>query len=401
MGKKVIAVYGDTPTVSTGFGNVIKSIFTNLTDEFEIKIVGVNYNGYPHNFSDLKIFPACNPLYVQGGIDYYGREHLKRWVEVEHFDLFFMLNDGWLLRDFAPDVIDRIKKKGGKIPTVCYFPIDCEETEGAWYDWLMDVDVPVTYTDFGLDVVKKIFPALGLRTKVIPHGANVNVFKPIPRGSDPKVAHYRNLVGGEFAFINVNKNQVRKNVPCSIAAMREYQREIDNNDTLVLHMNEEEGMGCHVRIIANSLGFEKKNTIRISPARLDEEHLNCMYNACQVALTTSAGEGWGLSISEAICAGIPVIAPKHTSFPEVVKEFGYLYDPGARNCALPLSTDRSNWRYYADPTVVANAMLDVRKDYTKYKELALLGRKWYEENRTWEHHVVPQWRELFKQLLST
>jgi D-inositol-3-phosphate glycosyltransferase len=396
--KKTIAIYGDTPTVCTGFGNVIKSIFTNLIDDFDIKIFGINYNGYPHEFPHLKIYPACNPLLGAGPIDYYGREHLKRWVEFEQFDLFFILNDAWLVRDFMPDVVERVKKKG-QIPVVCYFPIDCEELDGVWYDWLVCVDVPVTYTEFALDTVKRIHPTLGIRTKVIPHGADPETFRPIPPGSNPAVAYYKKLVG-DFAFINVNKNQVRKNIPCSIAALREYQNLVDNDDTLVLHMNEEESIGCNIRLIANSLNFKKNNSIRVSPARLSEEQLNAMYNACRVTLTTSIGDGWGLSISESICAGIPVIAPRHTSFPEVVRDFGYLYDPGLRHSALPFGTDRSNWRYYADPRVVAKAMLEVRTNYTKYKEMALQGRKWYQENRTWKHHVVPQWRELFKQLLS-
>lgn len=400
MGRKTIAVYADTPTVPTGFGVVIRNIFTNLTGEFDVKIVGINYNGYPHNLTDLKIYPACNPLFVGGGIDYYGREHLKKWVQHEDFDIFFMLNDAWLLRDFMPEVVQIIRSKGKNIPIVCYFPIDADETEGMWFDWLMDVEVPVTYTNFAADVIKRIFPALSMRLKVIPHGADVDTFRPIPRGSDPRVNHYRTLVGDEFAFINVNKNQVRKNIPGCIEGMREYQRLIDNGDTLVLHMNEEEQMGYHIRLIANGLGFEKKNTIRVSPARMDEENLNAMYNACHATMTTSTGEGWGLSISESICAGIPVIAPKHTAFPEVVRDYGMLYEPGSKICALPLNVDRSNWRYYCDPKVVAKAMLEVRMNYPRYKELALLGRKWYAENCTWRYHVVPQWRELFNQLTS-
>lgn len=400
MAKKTIAVYADTPTVPTGFGNVIKNIFMPLHEEYDIKIVGINYAGYPHNLP-FKIYPACNPLYIGGGQDFYGREHLKRWVECEPFDLFFMLNDAWLLRDFAPDVVKIIREKSKTIPIICYFPIDADESEGAWFDWLMDVEVPVTYTDFALDVIKRVYPALGLRTKVIPHGADTNTFHPIQAGSDSRVEYYKKLVGDGFTFINVNKNQVRKNIPASIAAMREYQRLAGNSvDTMVLHMNDEEQMGCHIKLIANSLDFDSKGTIRVSPARLDEANLNAMYNACHAAITTSAGEGWGLSISEAICAGIPVLAPRHTSFPEVVREFGVLYDPGSRHCALPLATDRSNWRYYADPKVIAAAMLDVRENYNKYREMALLGRKWYQENRTWEHHVVPQWREMFNQLMS-
>ena len=77
-----------------------------------------------------------------------------------------------------------------------------------------------------------------------------------------------------------------------------------------------------------------------------------------------------------------------------------LYDPGQLITALPLATDRSNRRYYIDPKVMGAAMLKVHDSYPHYREMALMGRKWYAENRTWTHHVVPMWRELFKQVLS-
>jgi len=399
MAKKTIAVYGDTPTVSTGFGNVIKSIFTNCVDDYDVKIMGINYAGYPHDLP-MKIYPAMNPLmpgYIPG--DYYGREHLAKWVEMEKFDAFFILNDAWLLRDFMPQIIEIVRQKSKDIPIIVYFPVDTDETEAVWYDWLKEVNVAVTYTQFAYDTIKSLVPDLTL--SVIPHGANVEIFKPIPRGSNETAAHYRTIVGDKFAFLNVNKNQVRKNIPGCIGAMREYLRLTKNDeDTLVLHMAETEPIGCHIRIVANALNFPGKASIRVSPAKLNEEQLNCMYNACNAVITSACGEGWGLSISEAICAGVPVIAPRHTSFPEVVRDFGLLYDPGQLFTALPLNTDRSNRRYYIDPKVLAAAMVKVHDNYPHYRELALAGRKWYSENRTWKDHVVPQWKELFKQVLS-
>jgi glycosyltransferase involved in cell wall biosynthesis len=45
--------------------------------------------------------------------------------------------------------------------------------------------------------------------------------------------------------------------------------------------------------------------------------LNGIYNASDVYITTTLGEGWGLTITEAFSTKLPVIAPNTTSIPEL------------------------------------------------------------------------------------
>ena len=45
--------------------------------------------------------------------------------------------------------------------------------------------------------------------------------------------------------------------------------------------------------------------------------VNKIYNASDVYLTTTLGEGWGLGFSEAAACKIPIIAPYTTSFMEM------------------------------------------------------------------------------------
>lgn len=399
MARKTIAIYGDTPTVPTGFGRVVKDVFTPLASEFDIKIFGINYNGYPHN-TPFEIYPAALPTSTDP--DPYGRAHFLKWAKTMHFDLLFMINDGWLLRNFMPDALEEIREVKKDLPIVLYFPVDVEETEKNWYSWIPDhITVPVTYTNFARDVVVGLLPELKEKLLVIPHGVDAELFKPLPQ-SDPYVTRAREIAGNRFAFLNVNRNQVRKNIPGTIRAMDKYlglTRRDEESDTLVLHMQPVDPIGCHIELLVNTFDFPK-GKVRVSASRITEQELNYMYNGCGACITTSTGEGWGLSISEALTAGVPVIAPRHTSLPEVVREFGMLYDPGIRHAALPHNVDRSNWRYYADPEVVAAAMLEVRTNYDEWRTKAMAGRQWYLGNGTWKHHVAPMWRSLFRQLLS-
>jgi glycosyltransferase involved in cell wall biosynthesis len=59
--------------------------------------------------------------------------------------------------------------------------------------------------------------------------------------------------------------------------------------------------------------------------------VNQIYNAADVVVSTTLGEGWGLSYTEAMAAGSPVIAPRNTSGLEVIgekDERGLLYACG-------------------------------------------------------------------------
>ena len=46
--------------------------------------------------------------------------------------------------------------------------------------------------------------------------------------------------------------------------------------------------------------------------------LNDIYNSVDAIITTTLGEGWGLSISEGMAVKKPVIAPDHTSISEIL-----------------------------------------------------------------------------------
>jgi glycosyltransferase involved in cell wall biosynthesis len=49
----------------------------------------------------------------------------------------------------------------------------------------------------------------------------------------------------------------------------------------------------------------------------DLKKLNDIYNSFDLFLTTATGEGWGLTITEAMATKTPVIAPNHTSITEI------------------------------------------------------------------------------------
>jgi glycosyltransferase involved in cell wall biosynthesis len=84
--------------------------------------------------------------------------------------------------------------------------------------------------------------------------------------------------------------------------------------------------------------------------------LNLIFNSADVFLSTTKGEGWGLNVHQARACGVPVIAPNHSSLPEVVGDGGELIKVA---------------RQFVEPNGVVNALCDI--DHT----VELLNRMYW------------------------
>ena len=70
--------------------------------------------------------------------------------------------------------------------------------------------------------------------------------------------------------------------------------------------------------------LDKKNVINLG--HVPEDHMPYLYNACDILVHTSAYEGFGLPVLEAMSCGCPVVCSNSTSLPEIVGNSGVLID---------------------------------------------------------------------------
>jgi glycosyltransferase involved in cell wall biosynthesis len=118
-----------------------------------------------------------------------------------------------------------------------------------------------------------------------------------------------------------------------------------------------------MRRLVVSLGLEKRvllNVLNDNREGLSEQQLNLLYNACDVGISTSTGEGWGLISFEHAATGAAQIVPAHTSFIEnwagaadLLRVTGseYLWDEHTE-AYIPCADDlaRKLERLYEDPS---------------------------------------------------
>jgi len=164
---------------------------------------------------------------------------------------------------------------------------------------------------------------LGNKTKnkvidYVPHGMNPNVFYPISKKSKEykQVEETKQLLfedgSSDFTLFFNSRNIRRKAIPDTMLAWKYFidqlPKEKASKCNLILHTELVSDAGTDLMAVKEYLfGSEYKNII-FSTKRMETSKLNILYNIADAQILLSSAEGWGLSLTEAMLAGTPIIA---------------------------------------------------------------------------------------------
>jgi len=316
---------------STGFATVSSNILQNIhgTGRYDIDVVGINYTGNPYDEKRFpgRVFPAMNIENMQMG-DPYGRQKFLDMLGTGVYDVVFILQDTFVVQDMVPVIKQTYEALEKKFKTVFYFPFDCTPKK----EWITDVvdafDYPVAYTRYGKQLIADVDPKIAERTEVIYHGTNTTDFHYVEDREDIakfRKAYFAGVADGKFLLSNINRNQPRKDVMRNLMVLAELKKRGRDNILLYLHMAHDD-VGGNILVMADHFGLKVGQDFLLPSPRVFEPNsgipidaLNYIYNASDAVITTTLGEGWGLSITEAMATKTPVIAPKNTSMVEMLE----------------------------------------------------------------------------------
>ena len=165
------------------------------------------------------------------------------------------------------------------------------------------------------DTTKKPDPNLEwdeVITGYVPHGLNHNIYKPISE-TDTTYKKFRDDIklknGIEFLVFWNNRNIRRKQPGDVILAFKKFRDNLpkDKQDTvgLLMHTQIVDNNGTDLRTIHENIAPDCK--ILFSEARISSTELNAMYNVADVTINIASNEGWGLSSTESLLSGTPII----------------------------------------------------------------------------------------------
>ena len=364
---KVLALC-DSPTSATGFAQVSRNILNRLakTGKYHIDVIGINYNG---DYYDREKFPyQIYPAQPQGYEDMYGRGRVMNALNGQEmkagltppWDILFTIQDPFIVEGLglrfpfgeqlrvAHQLWRRTVEPAIWFKWIGYFPVDSALKENWVTRAIALPDYPVAYCDYGKDEMMKFerkefetgfnlkvneggqsiwatIPQKSLteRLQVIPHGVDIEDFKPISKEESRKFRKEffkKGVDENTYLVVNVSRNQPRKDLVRTLKVFSEFKKTVKNSH-LYLHCKEADAGGS-IHELARNFNLSPEVDYSL-PRDFDAgtgypiETVNKIYNAADLCITTTLGEGWGFMITEAMATKTPVIAPYITSIKDI------------------------------------------------------------------------------------
>jgi glycosyltransferase involved in cell wall biosynthesis len=390
----------------TGFARVIRSIFEPLHKDYELHQLATRYDGRPHTYPWT--------LEAAGkGDQRYGYGRIAPLIEEIQPDIVFLLYD----IPFQIPYLERMRQAATQPKIVFYSPVESGPIAPEIMQRLQGISRYVVFTEYGRREIEEALKSVRAQDPafqfpdldVIPHGVDCDRFFPLAGETEGAPIPSRrlearrkiNLDDAEhleaFIVLNANRNMPRKRIDLTMQGFAAFAKDKPANVKLYLHMATED-TGWNVLILAKRYGiFDRLIMTQADNSRptFSDEQLNFLYNACDVGITTTAGEGWGMPSFEHAATRAAQIVPRHTSLADLWKDAAEFIDP-AMTLTWPGNLTHG---HIVTPEGVAAALQRLYEDRPRREALAAAAyRNATRPEFNWIS-IAARWRRLFDELL--
>jgi glycosyltransferase involved in cell wall biosynthesis len=313
----------DSPTTPSGFATVTREVCRRLRDRgHRIEILGWQTRGASTWWEGMPVHPVRH--------DQFGADVLLGYLMRVRPDYVVSLADVWWTGFLADPQIQAFLDMSGT-RWVHYYPVDGATPEGVlpkgWAELLRIADVAIAMSRYG----QEISQASGVEAGYVPHGVDCSLFRP---PADKQAAKAALNYDGRFVILSDARNQPRKMLPRTLDILRLLASDeryddvalhlhCDPNDEAanselysysILHDLETLGLLGRVRFTA---GFEMRPGGGVTMPELAR-----LYQAADVHLLCSYGEGFGLPTLQAAAAGVVPLAVDASASRELLQGHG-------------------------------------------------------------------------------
>ena len=337
--------HSNAPWAPTGYGNQTLIFTPKLAADGHEVTISAFYGLEGHSLQwqgDITCLPR--------GQHQYGNDILEAHALASEADMVISLMDVWVL---PTDVLARL-------PWMAWCPIDHEPVPPAVLERLRVARWPVAFSRFGQAQME----AAGLEVHYIPHGVDTEMFKPGDRAKARAALaklineqQGKDVIGeGTFLAVMVAANKgmpSRKAFPEVLTAWKQFS---DGHPDAHLYLHTDRlgtrgvdfaGLMRLLEIRPETVSFP--SLYAYETGSIGPEYLNAVYNAADVLLNPSYGEGFGIPIVEAQAAGCPVIVGDNTAMRE-------LCFAGWKVAGTPIITPMMAWQFMPQVSEIARAL---------------------------------------------
>jgi glycosyltransferase involved in cell wall biosynthesis len=310
--KKTLLWVGDDYRSLTGYGRVARELFVFLKNVYTIVHYSISYEGPTDEYLTINSSDGTG----------FGFNKLPSLVNNVKPDIIILLNDSAIISGWLQKIQNECTHKCVIIPYLC--------TE---YTGVRDSDVEL----YNATTNGMLAMATFTLTEIIDKGYKHNTLR-LSHGCSKGIkkidkSYAKSLLGinpETFVFFSGSKNQPRKRLDIIIRAFVNFLKK-HNEEYVVLMMNcGLVDMGWNIKELYDRLCKENNITNKdrhlylcsnnIKDANKSDDELTVIYNACDVGITTSTGESFGLVPFEQAALGVPQIIPNFSGIIEAITQ---------------------------------------------------------------------------------
>jgi glycosyltransferase involved in cell wall biosynthesis len=317
--RKRILLLSDDMRVPSGVGNVAREIVTNTSHKYNWYNLGaaINHPDAGKRFDvsgeiNTKVGITDAEVIVQPNNGYGNADQIRQLVKQIKADAIFLITDPryftWLFQ-----IENEIRKEIPIIYLNIWDDYPAPMYNRPYYescDALFGISkqtVNINRLVLGEKANKKIL-------KYVPHGLDADTFKPINK-DNKEYKEFIKLTGikeDDFVVYYNSRNIRRKQIPDTLLAFKYFKDQLpqDKQDKVkfLLHTEIVSDHGTDLAAVRNYLFGEDDKSIIFSTSKISRDQLNYLYNRADTQILLTSNEGWGLSLTEAILSGTPIIA---------------------------------------------------------------------------------------------
>lgn len=310
----------------TGFGRVLEALAPRFRAlGWDVAALAIGYSGDPHPLQ------AHHTIYsVRLGRDAYGVSRIREVIAREQPDVVLMLQDPWVVALYMDELV-KIPKNERPV-TIAYLPVDGTGLNALPLRVLSLCDSIVAYTEFGRNELLAAF-ARGFVTHayvhVIGHGVDRTVFTPRPQ-ADARADLGLPLT--DRIVLVIDRYDTRKRLDLafesfSLYAVSKPTSKLWYHGAVIHNGKDIRHLAWHYGIGSNQLLLTAQMLYARPGEGIPDEHVALIYQASDVRISTSLGEGWGLPALEAMACGLPQVLPDFGGTPSWANHTGAAWVP--------------------------------------------------------------------------
>lgn len=396
------------PWTPTGYGVGTKGVIYPLSQWYDVGVLAYyGLEGSAMRFTDPSgKYPNAKPIIYPKLFDRFGADACKLISINWRPDVLVTLFDIWIgetaLSGREGDWLRKLHKYW-----VAYIPVDHDPCPRPILNQARQANRVVSMSLFGKAALQKE----GLHSTYIPHGVNTNVFIP----TSDKERAVKTLLDYTKPLINerkvdwhtddfiiginaANKDTRRKGYDKMFHAISHFvNQNPDARKDLRVHVHTYTTFpgGMPIEHLAEVFGIG--DLIRSTHqwhmyTAVTEANMAKLYQSYDILFNLSKNEGFGIPLIEAGACGVPAIATRFTSMPELVEGHGWLVEPVTYDVD-PLMSNTANPNVYEASEYLEQA-------YNHPDEVRRLGDKArvFSLNYDWDNVVVPLWVNLIEDI---